>query len=77
MLTMILERIERMEDKQDELLTQISSINVHGCAHRTSDMVRITELEKWRDKGIIGIIVTLISSIGALLGMLFSHSGGK
>ncbi len=72
MLDRIEERLLRIEDKIDSACTDIASINAKGCAHRPDDLRRLSELESWKNKGIVGVITTLIISLGALIGMLFN-----
>lgn len=71
MFTLILERLEKLDSKQDSLLTQITSINANGCAKRESDIARVDKLETWRDLSIVGVISTLLTSIGALIAALW------
>ena len=67
MLKMVLERVDRIVEKQDSLLTQISSLNANGCAHRGDDLKRIQDLEGWRTKGIVGVITL---SVGLLIDLV-------
>ena len=60
MLKMVLERVDKIVEKQDSLLTQISSLNANGCAHRGDDLKRIQDLEGWRTKGIVGVITLAV-----------------
>ena len=70
----MLERIEahvlRVETKIDFASKDIAAINAQGCAHRPDDLRRLSDLESWKNKGIVGVITTLIMSLGALIGML-------
>ena len=72
MFTLILERLDKLDSKQDSLLQQITSINANGCAKRESDIARVDKLETWRDLSIVGVITTLVTSVGALITALWS-----
>jgi len=63
MLEMILDRLDRVDDKQNSMLAEISSLNSNGCAHRHDDLERIRELESWRTRGIIGVITLFVGMI--------------
>lgn len=60
----VLDRIEahllRLEEKVDKkfdvLHGRVTDIQVDGCSKRPDDLRRLTELENWRTKGIVGII---------------------
>ncbi len=71
MFTLILERLDKLDSKQDSLLQQITIINTNGCAKRESDIARVDKLETWRDLSIVGVISTLLTSIGALIAALW------
>ena len=63
----ILDRIEeailRVEEKIDSVNRKVESINNVGCAQRPNDIRRIDNLEKWRDKGVAGIVVLAVGVI--------------
>lgn len=67
MLEMVLARLDKVDEKQDSMLTQISSLNANGCAHRAEDLRRIAELESWRTRGIVGIITLTVGLIVDLI----------
>lgn len=49
------------------LMEKVDNIMMTGCAHRPDDLRRITELEGWRTKGIVGIITLAIGTVAALI----------
>ena len=63
----MLERIEghlyRLEEKIDVANKEIAHVNSQGCAHRPDDLRRIDELESWRTRGIVGVIVLAIGLV--------------
>jgi len=67
MLEMVLARVDKIDEKQDYLLSQISSLDANGCAHRGDDLKRIQDLEGWRTKGIVGVITL---SVGLLIDLV-------
>ena len=72
MIQMILDGQGKIQEQIDGLVQKVDQVISQGCAHRPDDMRRVQELEAWRTRGIIGVIITLITSIGALIGMIVS-----
>lgn len=60
MMDLIMNRLDGLDEKQDKLLAEITAINAHGCAHRPDDLRRLDDLEAWRNRGIVGIIVLAV-----------------
>ena len=71
MIELILEGQGKIQEDIRSLSSKVDSVMNNGCAHRPDDVRRIKDLESWRTRGIIGVIVTLITSLGALLGMIW------
>ena len=68
------EMIERILEGQQGLQNQISllsekvdKIMFKGCAHRDGDLLRIANLEKWRDRSIASIISLAITTLLAYI----------
>lgn len=76
MLQMILERVDTLGEKVDRLGSGLSDLNSHGCAHRSSDLERITNLEKFRDKSVLATIGALFVSVSSAIGFIISHTYG-
>ena len=67
------EKFKGVYDKIDVTNDSINEIKAYGCAKRPDDLKRVENLEGWRDRGIVGIIATLLMSLGALIGMIFGQ----
>ena len=72
MIELILENQREFRVSVREMDEKLDNITAHGCAHRADDLRRVESLEDWKNRGILGVITTLIISIGSLLAMLFS-----
>jgi hypothetical protein len=72
--TSVLSKLDSLEKKQDDMLKQVSNINIHGCAQRADDLARIKKLESWKDRGIIGFIGLLLSAMYALASKVLGGS---
>jgi hypothetical protein len=57
---------------------KIDAVMIKGCAHREGDLLRIVNLEQWKNRGIGGIMLSLLSALGALVVAIVGHlTGGK
>jgi hypothetical protein len=66
MIELVLKGQGQLQTQLAGLADQINAIMQKGCAHREGDLLRIQELEGWRNKGIGGIIGSLLAAVGAL-----------
>ena len=71
MIELILKNQEDMKQDIKSLDVKLDTVALFGCAHREDDLRRVKALEEWKVKGILGLIATLIMSLGAILGMIF------
>jgi hypothetical protein len=51
------------------LVDKVDAVATRGCAHRADDLRRIKELEDWRTKGIVGIIILFVGAVANFLGI--------
>ena len=72
MIELILDNQKEFRVIVREMDEKLDNITAHGCAHRADDLRRVKNLEDWKNRGILGVITTLVISIGSLLAMLFS-----
>jgi hypothetical protein len=63
MIKMILDGQGKIQVQIDGLILKVDSVISKGCAHRDDDLRRITELEGWRTRGIIGVISLFLGMI--------------
>ena len=85
MIEMVLVGQGKLQEQLALLVTKVDGIMTEGCAHRTGDLLRVEELEKGaisdqKAKNVItgGIIMALLSAVGALAIAIGNHlSGGK
>jgi len=66
MIDLVLKGQQGIQEQLALLGEKIDAVRYKGCAHRESDLLRISNLEGWKNKGIGGIILSLLSAIGAL-----------
>jgi hypothetical protein len=73
----MLDRIEahvlRVEKKVETAIADVANMRAKGCAVGEAHDDDIKDLQGWRNRGILGVITTLLMSLGALLGMIFGH----
>ena len=74
MIEMIFEGQAEMRESIKSLTTKVDGMAMFGCAQREGDLLRIKNLETWRDRGIASIIGALFISLGSLLGMMFGRN---
>ena len=72
MIELILKNQEDMKEDIKSVDVKLDQVALFGCAHREDDLRRVKALEEWKNKGILGVITTLVISIGSLIAMLFS-----
>lgn len=71
---MIFKEVKNMHLKIDNIQTQVYSVVANGCAKREGDTVRIENMEKWVNRGIAGIIVSLVATVSAFIKVFFLSS---
>jgi hypothetical protein len=67
MIELVLKGQEGIQKQLALLVDKVDAVMYRGCAHREDDLRRITELEGWRTRGIVGVIGLFIMGIVALL----------
>ena len=78
MIEMVLVGQGKLQEQLALLVTKVDGIMVKGCAHRAGDLDRIVALEKVKNVTTGGIIMALLSAVGALAIAIGNHlSGGK
>lgn len=61
------EMVKDIKDDLAEIKGEVKSISSHGCAQRPNDMLRIENLEKFKEGTTTKFIGSLLTAIGALL----------
>ena len=78
MIEMVLVGQGKLQEQLALLVTKVDGIMTEGCAHRTGDLLRVEALEKTKNSTTGGIILALLSAVGALAVAIGGHlSGGK
>jgi hypothetical protein len=78
MIEMLLKGQQGIQEQLALLGEKVDSVMYRGCAHREGDLLRIANLEGWKNRGIGGVILSLLSALGALTVAIVGHlTGGK
>jgi len=68
---MIYEEVKGIHKKIDVIQSEVASVNAHGCAQRSNDIERLASLEKWKDRGVLGVISSLFLTVLAFAKAFF------
>lgn len=67
------DKFKGIYDKIDATNHALNDIRAYGCAQRPNDLERIDDLERWRTRGIIGVISAMFTALGSLILALFAQ----
>lgn len=68
-MQLLLNGQQGLQDQIALLVEKVDKVANKGCAHREDDIRRIKELEDWRTRGIVGIIILFASVIANFFGI--------
>ena len=63
MIKFILDGQNEIREDIKVLTRKVDCVMNNGCAHRPDDLRRIDDLETWRTRGIIGIVVLSVGMV--------------
>ena len=66
---LILDGQQGLQKQISLLVEKVDGVVNKGCAHREDDIRRIKELEDWRTRGIVGIIILAASVLANFFGV--------
>lgn len=73
-LEMLVSRFDSLETKIDNVHSMVFGIHQAGCAQREGDIRRVASLESWKNRGIVGVIVALFTSLGGVIAVLWTYA---
>jgi len=66
-------KFDKLDDKLEHITDEMADLRAQGCAQLPNEQRRIDNLESWRDRGVVGIIVALLTGIGSLIAVIYTH----
>ena len=70
--------LDRIEQHILRVESKVDMTNIHGCALKPEHDRRLAALEGWKNRGIVGMVSSLLAALGALIVAIVSHiTSGK